>query len=69
MRTFGEILREKRTAKGYTREKLAELLDTSAHNIYYWEQGRAFPSLMNFVSVADFFGCTLDELIDRKVER
>lgn len=68
MKTFGEILKEKRKEKGYTQPKLAKKLGVSLQIIWCWENGKHFPNLMVAADIADLFGCTIDELLDRKVK-
>ena len=66
MRTFGEILKEKRKEKDYTQPQLAKLVDRSRVQVVHWEHGTYYPSLRTVADIADVFGCTIDELIDRK---
>ena len=45
MSTFRAQLIAARKAKGYTQEKLAELMNVSRPTISHWENGRALPDL------------------------
>ena len=45
MSTFRAQLIAARKAKGYTQEKLAELMNVSRPPISHWENGRALPDL------------------------
>lgn len=42
---FGEMLRASREGAGFTRSKLARLLDVPEQNVKNWETGRVLPSL------------------------
>lgn len=68
MKTIGEILFEKRKAKGWTKKKLAAKIGVSPSTIASWEYGNFYPNAIYLVSLADEFGCTIDELCGRKVK-
>lgn len=58
-------IRKVRELKGYSRDELADKLDTHKNNIDSWENGKHYPSLIMAMCMADVFGCTLDELTGR----
>lgn len=57
---------ELRKEKGLTQKDLAEKLGLNFKNIGSWEQGRAQPCIEDICLLADFFGCTTDELLGRE---
>lgn len=60
-------IRELRKARGLNQTQLGELAGVSLRQISYWESGRGL-SLRDACTLADIFGCTLDELADRDIE-
>ena len=56
---------EFRKEKGLTQGALAEKLNISVKKLGAWEQGRAEPCVDDLIMLADFFDCTLDELMGR----
>ena len=68
MRTFGEILAEKMRARGLSQRKLARVLDVTPMTVSQWVRGVTYPNLLTACDIADYFGCALDELVDRKVK-
>lgn len=68
--TIGENIRKLRKEKGWTQAELAFEADTNSLSISYYENGRALPSILNLISIADALGVTLDELVGRtKIKR
>ena len=63
MNTFGDRLRAARTAKGYTQEELAELMEVSKQSVSAWENNRETPSFERLARLRDSLGVALDELI------
>ena len=66
MKTIGNILREKRTAKHLSRAKLGEIIGVSGKSIKFWESGRCYPNALALCGIADALECTADELLGRK---
>ena len=64
--TVGQKIREMRELKGFSREELAEKLDTHKNNIDGWENEKHYPSLIMAICMADVLDCALDELVGRK---
>gem|GEM_PF-1268618 len=60
-----------RMAKGLTQEQLAAILCISPAAISKWERNLANPNIEMLVALADFFDCSIDELVGRetKLER
>lgn len=48
-----------------TQSTLAENINMSVKKLGAWEQGRAEPCIDDLCILADYFDCTLDELIGR----
>lgn len=69
MKPFDEILKEKRQAKGLTQEQLAAETGYTRRQVANWELGKSLPHILAAAALADAFGCTIDELLDRRVER
>lgn len=55
-------LRPMRRRAGITAEDLAERMHYSRTTIYFWEQGRCWPSSQDLPRIAEILGCTIDDL-------
>lgn len=55
-------LKAMRRRAGYTAADLAERMHYSRTTIYFWEQGRCWPSSQELPRIAEILGCTIDEL-------
>lgn len=51
-----------------TQEQLAEQLNVSRQVITKWEKGESTPDLHHSMKIADFFGVTLDALVNHNSE-
>lgn len=60
--TFGERLRELRQDRHMGQIELAKHLDVGKSIISLWEQNKCEPTLSKLISVALFFGVTIDYL-------
>ena len=60
---FSEKLYELRKKRGLSQEELAEALDVSRQAISKWESGRAMPEAGKLLTVSEYFGVSLDELM------
>lgn len=58
-------LRARRTARGLTQTRLAELLGMPARSYNRWERGGHVPHLAMAVKIADILQVSLDELVGR----
>lgn len=65
MSVFQDKLVKIRNTKGYTQEKLAELLGISRDKLSKWENGARFPDLNELLKICDIFDCDLDYLVGR----
>ena len=46
-----------------TQQQLADLMDVTRQAVTRWESGTVEPSTENLISLAQIFGCSVDELI------
>lgn len=67
-KTLGERIAEKRKAKGYKQEELAEMLGVSAQAVSKWENDLSCPDIMTLPTLAEKLGCSVDELLTGKGE-
>lgn len=51
-----------RRRAGITAADLAERMHYSRTTIYFWEQGRCWPSSQDLPRIAEILGCTIDDL-------
>ena len=51
-----------RRRAGLTAADLAERMHYSRTTIYFWEQGRCWPSAQELPRLAEILGCTIDDL-------
>ena len=67
-KTLGERIAEKRKAKGYKQDELAEALGVSAQAVSKWENDLSCPDIMTLPALAEKLGCSVDELLTGKGE-
>jgi len=60
--TVGERIKEQRIKKGFSQEKVAELIGISRQAVTKWEAGQSVPSMANLMTLAELFGVSLGEL-------
>lgn len=63
MKNFNEALKNQRELAGLNQPELAKAIKTSQQNISRWENGQAVPGIDFCITLAKFYGCTLDELV------
>lgn len=61
---IGAFLKALRAEKGITQEQLAEQMLVSSRTVSRWETGANLPDLSVLLSLADFYGVGLRELLD-----
>ena len=66
---LSERIRQLREARGITQVELAKHLSVTKQSVSNWENNNIQPSVEMAVSIADFFGITLDDLLDRTDRR
>lgn len=59
---LGENIKKLRRKRDLTQEKLADLIGVSFQAISKWERGESFPDVAMLPIIADFFGCSIDDL-------
>lgn len=66
MISIGERIKRYRMDRGWTQLQLARKADLTATCVSFYECDRSVPSLDSLWSLADAFGCSLDELVGRR---
>ncbi|MBQ9764886.1 MAG: helix-turn-helix domain-containing protein [Lachnospiraceae bacterium] len=64
--TIGGKIYSLRVAKGMTQEQLAAILCVSPAAVSKWERNLANPNIEMLWSLADYFECSIDELVGRE---
>ena len=68
-RSFGEVVRLYMEERGMSQSELARLMGTGRQTVNnLLRDGRRGPTLETAVAVADAFGVTVDELVDKMKE-
>lgn len=62
---FGKRLRSSRMSRGFTQQKISDLLDISLRSYQKYEQGTRCPSFELLVSIADTLDVSIDYLLGR----
>ncbi len=65
MSSIGETIRNLRERMGATQDKLAEWVGVSRGTITQLEAGNRAPESLELFRIADFFGCTVAELLEK----
>lgn len=63
---FGERLKELRQEFAIGQVELAKKINVSKGIISLWENGLREPTMTNLISLADYFGVSLDFLVGRE---
>ncbi len=58
-------LKKLRTEKGLSQAELGRLLGVTGQTVLNWENGIFEPRIKDLIAIADFFGVSVDELIER----
>lgn len=67
--TIGEAIKKARESVGYSQNKLSIKSGICVQSISNWELGKAFPSIINLIPIADALNISLDELVGRKYDK
>ena len=59
-------IKELREENGISVQKLADIIGINPRTIFRWEANMSEITHGNLVALADFFGCTTDELLGRE---
>lgn len=60
---YGDQFKSIREDRGYSQSELAKRTGISQQNISFWENNKRIPSIDFCITLAKFYGCTLDELV------
>jgi transcriptional regulator with XRE-family HTH domain len=64
---FGQRIKDLRTAKGYSKQALADMLNIDKHQLFRIEAGEIATSIMTAYRLAEVFGITVSVLFDFEV--
>lgn len=62
---FGKRLNETRKTKGFTAQKMADLLSVTIRTYRHYESEHSYPSLETLVKIADILDISTDYLLCR----
>ena len=68
MSDYGEEIKFQRTKRNKTLKQVEKDTGISNSNLSRWESGKVVPSIDFCVTLADYYGITLDELIGRDIK-
>ena len=68
METIGKKIRTLRKNKNMTQEQLAEVLSVTSQSVSKWENSLAAPDISLLPIIARFFGITMDELFNYRLD-
>ena len=60
---FGDNLRNLRSSKRLSQEKLAEKVGVSRQSVSKWECGESYPEMDNILTLCNIFHCTINNLV------
>ena len=63
---FGKRLKELRTEKGLSQQKLGEIFGFCNQTISFWESGSREPDLDTLLTIAHYFEVSLEELLEER---
>ncbi len=63
---LGRKIKELRKSKGWTQEKLSELLGINPKSILRIEGGKTFPTIQNLEKIAEIFQIDITDLFNNK---
>lgn len=66
MKTFGQILKQKREIRGWSQREVSRRIGMHPNNLCNYERDISAPNMFILVDLADLFECSLDELVGRK---
>ena len=64
---LSDKIRELRKRSKISQEKLAEQIGVSRQAVTKWETRRGEPGVDNLIQLANYFGITVDELLDYRL--
>lgn len=63
MKSVGEIIKERRVAKGWTQVQFAETIGIKSTQVWNWESGFRIPNAENRVKIAEALGFDVREIL------
>ena len=63
-RFSGARCRQKRSDAGVRAETVAIAIERSYYSVLEYERGRVVPPTTTLISLADFYGCPVDDLLE-----
>lgn len=69
MADFSERIKELRKERGLSQESVGSLIGVKKYAVYSYEKGRACPDMKGLVTLADYFGVSIDYLAGRTDKR
>lgn len=69
MREFKDILYDKLFEKNIDYNVFAEMIGVGYNAVWGWTSGRTYPNLKMLCDIADALGCSIDELMGRKLNK
>ncbi len=69
MNEIANTLKEHRETHPLSQSQLAKLTGISQQKLSYYESGKHSPPIEDCITLADFYGITLDELVGRDYGR
>ena len=64
--TIGQSIKYARKERGIKQVEVSKMIGISQPEISRWETGKAYPSVLSLVDLADALDISLDELVGRK---
>ena len=61
---FPEKLKQLRISSNLTQKNFADKIGVSQSSVNYWEKGQRIPSIEAAAKISDFFGITIESLLD-----
>ena len=67
-KTFGELLLKLRKEKGWTQQRLADLLNVTNKTVSKWERNEAYPETATLIELSKLFQISVDDLLNGRVQ-
>ena len=64
---FCDYLKEMRLAAGYTQQEIADILQVDRSTYAYYEAGKTEPNIPKLKRIANMYGISLDDLVERRL--
>ena len=63
---FGKKLRAFRKDKQQNQKQLAAIANTTTATISRWENGQMTPNILDILSISQYYGVTIEDMLDLK---